>query len=158
MATWRRLDTMLPAVVTEAEQCALEMKRAGFHVVRVKIEATLANEEIPLHDADAKEHPAENYFEHHIKLLRVATASSNLLLDACEKHGAYLSRNAFRELRDGQQERFVTLRSYGVGRMSSEKQLQQLLNVLQGLQEQIIGCESEYCVYDTNVSLDAGWL
>jgi hypothetical protein len=158
MATWRRSGTVLSCVVAEAEQYADEMKSVGFPVVRVKVEAALQNDGIPVQDPDARVHDAGNYFEHHVKLLRATTAPRELLLHACEKFGAHLSRNAFRETANGQEERFVTLRTYAVGRLSSENQLQGLLAVLGEAGEEIIGCESEYCVYDTNLSVDAGWL
>ena len=158
MATWWRRHTTLPLVVAEAERYAAEINRIGIPVVRVKIEAALDNEEIPLQDADAIAREPGNYFEHHVKLLRATTASRAALLQTCDKHGAHLSRNAFREIAEGQEERFVTLRSYGMGRNSSERQLQQLLASLEELGEKVVERESEYCTYDSNLDLDAGWL
>jgi hypothetical protein len=158
MATWHRRDVTLSRVVAEAEACAAEMGHEGFPVVRVKVEAALENDDVPQEDADAKAHRPENYFEHHIKLLRVTTIPREALLQTCERHGAHLSRNAFREVAGGQEERFVTLRSYDVGRISSERKLQQLRAALVGLGERVVACESEYCIYDTNLDLDAGWL
>jgi hypothetical protein len=158
MATWRRQDTNLAQVVEEAQSCAADLNRAAIPVVRVKVEAAPDNDEVPLDDTDAVAHAIGNYFEHHIKLLRDKTAPREALLRACERSGAHLSRNAFREVGAGQEERFVTIRSYGVGWISSERHLRQLLAVLEGLGEQILKHESEYCVYDSNIGLDAGWL
>lgn len=158
MATWRRQDKELSQVVEEAECRALELNRMAISVVRLKVEASPTNEEVPQDDDVVPVHAAGAYFEHHVKLLRDQAAPSEALLRACEQCGAHLSRNAFREVGAGQEERFVTLRSYGVGWRSSERQLRQLRAVLQGLGEQIIEQESEYCVYDSNIGLDAGWL
>jgi hypothetical protein len=158
MATWRRRDVSLPQVVAEAHARAAEMVRDGFAFLRVKVEAALTNDDVPSADADTVVHPPENYFEHHIKLLRSTTEPSEALTQTCEKHGAHLSRNAFREVTDCREERFVTLRSYGVGRITAEGQLQKLQAALAQLGEQILTCESEYCVYDSNLQLDAGWL
>ena len=158
MATWRRRDTNLTRVLEEAEHHARELKRDAIPVVRVKVEAAPHNDEIPLVDADALAHPVGNYFEHHVKLLRDKTAPCEALVRVCQRFGAHLSRNAFREAGAGQEERFVTIRSYSVGWVSSEQQLRQLLVVLKGIGEQIIEYESEYCVYDSNLRLDAGWL
>ena len=158
MATWRRRGTKLSVVVEEAEQRATEMHRAGFPVVRVKVEAGLGNDDVPLQDADTKGHRPGNYFEHHVKLLRSMIAPCEPLVRACETLGAHLSRNAFREAADGREERFVTLRSYEAGQFTSVMKLQELLAALEGLGEQVIACESEYCVYDTNLKVDAGWL
>jgi hypothetical protein len=158
MATWRRQGTTLPQVIAEAEQRAAALSQANFPVVRVKVEAAPYNAEIPQLDKEASAHAPENYFEHHIKLRRAVTASKDALLHWCEENGVHLSRNAFREVTDGQEERFVTLRSYAAGWLSSQQRLHQLLAGLAALGEQVIEYESEYCVYDSNLALDAGWL
>lgn len=158
MATWRRGDTVLPAVLDEANRHAADLTHAGTAVSRVKIEAAPHNEDVPVRDADAAAHAAENYFEHHVKLLRDQSAPREALVAACEPLGAHLSRNAFRRPAAGMEERFVTLRSYGVGRATSEQELARLLDTLMTLGEQVIERESEYCVYDSNLELDAGWL
>jgi hypothetical protein len=158
MATWRRSDTTSPLVLEEAERCAADLNRNALPVVRLKVEAAPDNHEVPLHDADAAANEAGNYFEHHVKLLRHTTAPCDALLQVCEEHGAHLSRNALREVTEGREERFVTLRGYGVGRVSSDRQLRQMLAALNELGEQVVEHESEYCVYDSNLALDAGWL
>lgn len=158
MATWRCRATHLPAAVEEAQGHATDLAHIGIPVVRVKVEAAPDNAEVPVRDADAVDHEPENYFEHHIKVRRSTLASRDRLFGVCEEHGAHLSRNAFRQPAQGEEERFVTLRSYGVGRRTSEQQLQRLLLALHELGEQIVEHESEYCVYDSNLNLDAGWL
>jgi hypothetical protein len=158
MATWRRGDTSLPVVLAEANRCATELEHAGFRVVRVKVEAEPGNADVPQADADAMVHATSNYFEHHVKLLRDSGARRDDLLQACLASGAHLSRNAWREPVAGMEERFVTLRCYGTGWNSADRKLQQLIDTLQRIGEQIIEVESEYCVYDSNLELDRGWL
>ncbi len=158
MATWRRGDTVLPAVLAEATERARDLERAGFAVLRVKIEADPFNDEVPVTDDAALLQPPCNYFEHHVKLRRKVAAGRELLLRACLDHAAHLSRNAWREPAEGFEERFVTLRSYRRGRSASERRLQRLLAALEGAGEQVIGVESEYTVHDSNLALDAGWL
>jgi hypothetical protein len=158
MATWRRDDTVLTAVLTDATERAQDLERAGCAVVRVKIEADPSNDEVPATDGDALLQPSCNYFEHHVKLRRKAAAGGELLLRVCLDHGTHLSRNAWREPAEGFEERFVTLRSYRTGRSASEQRLHRLLAALEGAGEQIIDVESEYVVYDSNLALDAGWL
>ena len=158
MATWRRSGTALPLVVAEANQAAAELDRAAITVVRVKIEANPFNEDVPVEDAEAAPLPGDNYFEHHIKLLRDPAAGSEPLLQTALEHGAHLSRNAWRRLSQEREERFVTLRCHQVGRNSSDRLLEKLLAALRNAGEQIIETESEYSVYDTNVPLDRGWL
>jgi hypothetical protein len=158
MATWRRGRTALPAVLADANRRAAELDALGLDVTRVKIEAAPFNEELPTRDADTLDHPRENYFEHHVKLLRAASAPREGLLRMCDTFGAHLSRNAFRDSAGGREERFVTLRSYGVGSRCSVQQFRQLLAALRESGEHVLDAESEYCVYDSAVELDAGWL
>lgn len=158
MATWRRGRTALPAVVEEANRHAAELAALGIPVTRVKVEAAPFNDEIPARDEEASNHAPENYFEHHIKLLRNAAAPRDALLRLCDAHGAHLSRNAFRDAPEGKEERFVTLRAYGVGSASSNRQFRRLLAALRECGEHVLESESEYCVYDSALSLDAGWL
>jgi hypothetical protein len=158
MATWWRDDTVLPVVLAEATERAQDLGRVGFAVVRVKIEADPSNDDVPATAAAALLQPSCNYFEHHVKLRREAAAGRELLLRVCLDHAAHLSRNAWREPAEGFEERFVTLRSYHMGRSASEERLHRLLAALEGAGEQIIHVESEYTVHDSNLALDAGWL
>jgi hypothetical protein len=158
MATWRRHAVRLSDVLGEAIQRAEDLERAGFAVVRVKIEADPSNDAVPATDDAALLEPPGNYFEHHVKLRRDVTAGHELLLQVCLDHAAHLSRNAWRAPIDEFEERFVTLRSYRVGRATSEQQFHRLIADLERAGEQIIDVESEYTVYDSNLALDAGWL
>ena len=157
MATWRRPTTTLSAVLAEADRLAGDAARAGLTVTRTKVEIDPFGPDVPAADADAADHDPANYFEHHVKLRRSPAAPNDNLLAVCERHAAHLSRNAFRD--DGDwQERFVTQRAYRVGRATAAAQLDLLLAELRGLGETVVEHESEYCVYDTNLRLDAGWL
>lgn len=158
MATWRRASTVLSAVIAQAHQRAEALEQAGFGVVRVKIEADPSNEQVPTTDEAARLEPSSHYFEHHVKLRRNVNAGREMLLQVCVEHSAHLSHNAWRQPVDGIEERFVTLRSFGVGRSSSEQQLRRLLAALEAEGEEVIEVESEFAVYDSNLALDNGWL
>lgn len=158
MASWRRAGTILPEVLEEARQRASVLEAAGFRVVRVKIEADPANEQVPMTNDAASLEPAGCYFEHHVKLRRHVDSGRDLLLQICHRHSAHLSHNAWRKSVDGMEERFVTLRSYQVGCSEAEQQLQNLLAALQVAGEHVLEVESEYSVYDSNLALDDGWL
>src|SRR5262249_41296628 len=149
MATWRRDDTVLPDVLAEATERAQDLERAGFAVVRVKIEADPSNDDVPATDDAALLQPSCNYFEHHVKLRRETAPGRELLLRVCLDHAAHLSRNAWRESAEGFEERFVTLRSCRMGRSASEQRLHRLLAALEGAGEQVIDVESEYAVHDS---------
>ncbi|QEL13588.1 hypothetical protein [Limnoglobus roseus] len=157
MATWRRPNTTLSAVVAEANRLAADANGAGFAITRVKVEADPHTADVPITDADISDHPPENYFEHHVKLRRDSMAAQEGLLAICEGHAAHLSRNAFH---DGGtvEERFVTQRAYGVGRVTAAAQLDRLIADLREIGETVVEHEFEYCVYDSNLQLDAGWL
>jgi hypothetical protein len=157
MATWRRSSTRLSAVLAEADRLAGVAVAAGFAVVRLKVEADPSNADVPVSDDAADTHPPECYFEHHVKLRRPPDTPRDALLAVCERHMAHLSRNAFRD--DGEvEERFVTQRAYGVGRLTAAVRLDRLLTELRRIGEDVIESESEFCVSDTNLNLDAGWL
>jgi hypothetical protein len=158
MATWHSRNTILPAVLNDANVRAADLDALGIRVTRVKIEAAPSNAEVPRRDEETADHAPENYFEHHVKLLRAASAPRAVLLELCDTFGAHLSRNAFRDTADGREERFVTLRNYGVGSGTSERQFRRLLAALREVGEHVIEFESEYCVYDSALELDAGWL
>lgn len=158
MATWHSRNTILPAVLDDANLRAADLDALGIPVTRVKIEAAPTNAEVPHCDEETADHAPGNYFEHHVKLLRAAAAPRAALLEVCDTFGAHLSRNAFRDTTDGREERFVTLRNYRVGSSTSERQFRRLLAALPEAGEHVIEFESEYCVYDSARELDAGWL
>jgi hypothetical protein len=158
MATWRRSGTVLPDVLAEAKQRVEALQREGFVVARLKIEADISNDQVPETDDAARLEPASCYFEHHVKLRRDVTAGCESLTQVSLSHAAHLSRNAWRKPIEGVEERFVTLRSHRVGRLTSAQQLDGLLMDLKSAGEQIADVESEYAVYDSNLALDDGWL
>lgn len=158
MATWRRRGTCRSAMIEEAHARAAEARAAGWQVVRVKLETAPGNEDVPATDEEAQRRPEGHYFEHHVKLRRPVGAGREGLLALCQAHGAHLSRNALRLASEGHEERFVTLRTCAVGRASSLLRLDALIEALDGAGEHIEERESEYCVYDTNLALDEGWL
>lgn len=158
MVTWRRCDTKLPIVVTEAKHLIAQLNCAAIPVVRLKVEAAPENAGVPQTDVEAAVHDANNYFEHHVKLLRGVTTDRESLVQVCLTHGAHLSRNARRNAAEGLEERFATLRCHGVGWGTAQKRLQQMLAALAALGEQVLEIESEYAVYDSNHELDADWL
>lgn len=144
--------------LANAVNLAERLRAAGFTVTRVKIEAAPTNADIPENDADAHALPATNYYEHHIKLLLPADADLAPLASLCERHHAHLSANAFKHRADGFWERFVTVRGYGVGRVTAAGCVALLLAELRQGGYVILKAVAEYCVYDSNDQVDAGWL
>jgi hypothetical protein len=145
-------------VVDETEALCAALAEAGLAVVRVKLEAVAGAEGVPETDAEAARLPADNYFEFHLKLLLSPDADLTALAASCARHDARLSRNAFKARRDGQNERFVTQRRYGVGRRSAFAGLEGLERDLAGAGFAVVARQREYAIFDSAVGLDAGWI
>jgi hypothetical protein len=148
----------LPETHRRAVALAGRLGEAGFRVTRIKIEAAPTNADIPESDEAARALSPTNYYEHHIKLLLPADADLAPLATLCERHEAHLSANAFKRRDDGQCERFVTVRGYGIGRVTAEGRVASLLAEIQQGGYTILKAVAEYCVFDSNEQVDAGWL
>lgn len=133
------------------------LRAAGFAVERVKLEAVATNDGVPETDAGARAFPADCYFEFHVKLALPAGADRDAPRAVCERHGARLSRNAFKA-DAGREERFVTLRVYDAGRESASRRLDALLADLAAAGVAVLNTVREYTLFDSAVELDAGWL
>ncbi|MFE4831586.1 hypothetical protein [Streptomyces sp. NPDC056672] len=141
-----------------AEQCVERLARAGFTVVRTKIEAAPWNAGVPQTDAEAATLPAHCHFEHHIKLRLPIPYDTKRLTAVVEGHSAHISRNARRVLSGGVQERFVTQRARGVGRPVARARLDALLDGLIAAGFQPVDIEEEFVLHDDNPAVDGGWI
>ncbi len=133
------------------------LRAAGFAVERVKLEAVAANDGVPDTDAAARAFPADCYFEFHVKLALSAGTGREATQAVCERHGARLSRNAFKAVA-GREERFATLRVYHAGRGTAYCRLDALLADLAAAEVVVLNTVREYSLFDSAVELDAGWL
>lgn len=148
----------LTQVWTEAQHLAQQMWLAGFQVIRVKIEAMVYNQDIPIQDGEVWQHRATNYFEFHIRALLSKEINLEALRQNCAESGAHLSVNAFKlSINRQQHQRFITLRVYQLGRRSAQARFQDLLTSLRAKQIRLVQPQQEYTVYDSNLGLDAGW-
>jgi hypothetical protein len=153
-----RSEGNLSGELEAAQRLREALAADGFAVTRIKIEANPENLEVPLTEADARRHPADRYFEHHIKLLLEPTTDLRTLAGVAERHAAHLSRNALRCRADGLEERFVTQRCWSAGRVEARHGLERLREALAPFQFSIVSLEEEYVVYDSNIEIDAGWI
>jgi len=135
--------TSLAEILTDTDILCQSLSGRGYPVNRVKIE-------IPAHHAATWQEPAL-YFEWHGKISYVEPAA---LLALCEHQEVHLSVNA---LRDDTGTRFITLREYGDETIFRERVAGLTAALLAGGWE-LTKQQAEYCVYDTNVTLDNGWL
>jgi hypothetical protein len=130
----------------------------GFTVSRIKIEAAPWNNDVPTSDEEAVNLHPGRYFEHHVKLALNPEANIPALISLAQEHAAHLSRNALRVRADGQTERFVTQRCYGVGRSTARERLGVLLASLAEGGYKVLNVEEEFVVHDSDPSVDTGWL
>ncbi|MFC8081746.1 hypothetical protein [Streptomyces sp. NPDC057340] len=134
-----------------AERTVRQLRADGFRPVRVKIESSPWAAEVPRRPCGAG-----RYFEHHVKLLLDAGTDTTALAERVVPHGAHLSWNARRVRDDASHERFVTQRCHGVDAEAAGRALDGLLAALAPLR--VLEVEREFVLYDSDVTVDEGWL
>ncbi len=139
----------------EAIAIGQELARRGFDVVRTKIEQHGRLDDAPETDEEAKRAPLTSYFEFHAKLVLAAESDEATVRAALAKVDGHLSTNA---AQPGSLERFVTVRAFGLGRASAEARFEALLSTISALGLPIRNRVREYTVFDSNPSIDRGWL
>lgn len=144
-------------VKKEVENLVKKMVHLGFEVRRMKIEASPQNQDIPRTHQELAQHNAQNYFEHHWKVLLKEKPSENLL-NLCEAFKAHFAQNAFKKRSDKQVEHFITIRLYGKGLIETQKIASDFTDKLEEQKIEVLKSITEYCVYDDYVELDAEWL
>lgn len=139
---------------TSHETLVPRLRAAGFDPVRVKVETVPWTTDRP--------GPGGGYFEHHLKLLLPAGFDQPALEALVTPHGAHLSWNARRIRADGRQERFVTQRwrdpAGAAGAAGAARACDELAAALAGAGYEIRSEEREFVLYDSDLSLDDGWL
>ncbi len=145
-------------VLQQINQIAQKIVNADFEITRIKIEAMVSNQDIPISDIEAQQLPKSNYFEFHVKAILSADENLEVLRKYCLQYNAHLSANAFKKLFNGKQQRFITMRVYGVGYKSAQQRFDNLLLHLKAKGYQLSQQQREYTVYDSNLNLDAGWM
>jgi hypothetical protein len=152
----RRRQGSLASELAAAEGVSRALGQQGVAVRRVKIEAHPDNADVPqgLHDEGSASEG--RYFEHHVKLS--LTPGDSRVVAVARAHGAHLSRNALRIGREGLEERFLTQRCRGQGRLAARERLDALVATLCDLGLTVLGAEQEYVIYDSDEALDRGWM
>ena len=144
----------LSSVREEVLALARALAREGFEVTRMKIEATGRAFGAPELDDDARSLPRDVYFEHHATVLVPAGFDETQLNARCRALGGYVSRN----LRKPGGERFVTIRSYQVGRATADARFEGVLEAVRALGLTLKNRAREFTVFDSAPQIDAGWM
>lgn len=155
--TCARVGGTLESALDAARALAATLKTQGFPSERIKIEAAPWNSRVPVTHEDAAQEPAGRYFEFHARLILQTGADLEELARQCAAWGAHLSRNPLKTRTDGHQERFVTLRSAGVGRTQAQERAANLVGNLERAGWVVEDTVLEYCLYDDHRALDATW-
>ncbi|MFJ8014065.1 hypothetical protein [Streptomyces sp. NPDC096339] len=134
---------------TGHESLVPRLRAAGFDPVRVKVETVPWTTDRP--------GPGGGYFEHHLKLLLAAAYDHAELESLVVPHGAHLSWNARRALPGGAQERFVTQRWRGTA-AGATAACDALVAALGAAGYEIRSEEREFVLYDSDLSVDDGWI
>lgn len=123
----------------------------GFDVVRTKIEQHGGPDAAePRADDDAIDRA---YFEYHAKL--VLPRDAGAVTRAVSAAGGHLSSNAAHPDPD---ERYLTLRAYGLGPGEADARFAALAGTLAREGVRLRGRVRERTVFDSNPSLDRGWI
>ena len=146
----------LADVMLTVHQLAHELAKAGFEVIRSKLEAVGPHRDLPQTDEAAAAAPRTSYFEHHAKIVLPSAEREAELAPAFAKLGGYLSRGAPRS--DGLELRFITLRSWGLGQASADARFDKLCALAAELGLPLRNRLREYTVYDSAIEVDAGWM
>ncbi|MER5730042.1 hypothetical protein ABT084_17145 [Streptomyces sp. NPDC002138] len=126
------------------------LRTAGFDPVRVKVETVPWTTDEP--------GPGGGYFEHHLRLCLPAGFDRAALEELVAPHGAHLSWNARKLLEGGERhERFVTQRWRGTERAAGAA-CAALAAELRGAGYDISAEEREFVLYDSDLSVDDGWI
>lgn len=139
----------------EAIAIGQELVRRGFDVVRTKIEQHGRLENAPATDEEARRAGPNSYFEYHAKLLIAPGSDEPAIRRALAKVDGHLSSNA---ANPSSNERFVTLRAFGLGRENAERRFRELLSAIAELGLPIRNRVREYTVFDSNPHTDHGWI
>lgn len=165
LQTSRYVRGSLADAIAAADVDADILTKAGFEVVRKKVEAVATNDGVPQNASDAQHSPADRYFEFHLLIHNTSgepisndqVVSLRSIAESMRdrlKQPVPLSYNA---LKPGQ--RFLNLRARGVGledAMVPVRDLQQ--HIKQAGTLDVVKVISEYICFDTNRAIDNGWL
>lgn len=154
------------AVAREAVRAdAAVLRKAGFEVIREKVEAVAVNPGVPQITEQARSSPAERYFEFHLLIEGhegpLSEADAAAVQGVSKRASSRLSQPvpaSYNALQPGQ--RFLNLRApRGVGltdAMRSVRALQREIESVRNLSVKKV--VAEYVCFDSNRAVDDGWL
>jgi hypothetical protein len=149
-------DDSLDLQLRRAKAIQQELEQLDIQVVRIKTECIFPGEFVPPLGC-TKPEESNQYFECHVKLRLKSGADLDRLRSVVMPHQAHVSWNAIKTFKDGESERFVTLRSYHCTCETAQLSQLELAASLRQNGFNIVETESEFVLYDSNFALDTGW-
>ncbi|AEA07192.1 putative ankyrin repeat-containing protein [Lausannevirus] len=153
-------------VISTANELAKKMADFGLDILRVKVEAMQCNEGVPITKEESQKCVRGCYFEFHLKyplketddgmepLERASKQVASQIFSECN-FGVGVSMNIF----SAKTHPLLTLRITDSWKEEADRIKDELLNGLKKLgYKSNSGIQQEWAFYDTNPSLDDGWL
>ncbi len=141
----------------EAYDVTKKLNDYGFKCIRIKIEASPFNKDIPITDEESLQYP-DAYFEYHVKTL-FDPNYQEIAVQLSKSLNAHLSNNAFKVRNDGLVEKFFTKKMYLTGKNNAINIAKEMSDKIQQSSFLVeLNNILEYCIYDTNILLDEDWL
>jgi hypothetical protein len=153
------------ALATQAAHADADfLRQAGLTVIREKVEAVASDDGVPRTTAEAQRSPTGRYFEFHLlidgKTQPLSEADMRTLRTIAGDVSARLMTRvplSYNALKPAQ--RFLNLRTHGVGLDSAMESVQALTRELaRGGELEVKKVIAEYICFDSNRAVDNGWL
>ena len=144
----------------ECERIALELRNHGYTILRKKIETVPWHPMVPI---KMDKMPENCYFECHIPV-SISKEEKYLLLNTIKKNEDLfsgkikLSKNFFKKEVDGKLINMITYRSYVASKEFFLKEIDNLKSILNESGFNFNKVETEFAIYDTNISHDYKWM
>jgi hypothetical protein len=141
----------------ELQRISKGLRKAGFEVVREKIETIPWHPAAPSRAHERTAMPPNCYFECHLAVL-CTEDTEELLTEVAGLSSAHKSRNVFKRYGDGTYTVMVTLRHYDGFYECFEKKVEELKLALTNREFEVAKEIIEFSIFDTKVSHDAAWI
>ncbi len=145
------------------EADAAVLRRAGFEVIREKVEALASDPGVPRNAADAIHSPVDRYFEFHLLIENKQGLLSEADMEALRGLSTDFAKRfarpvplSYNALNPAQ--RFLNLRARGVGLAEALQPVAELTAAIGRHDLTVKKTIAEYICFDSNRAVDNGWL
>jgi len=151
-------DSCLTTAAAEAARVAYLLEQNEIPVLRVKIETVPWHPDAPT-AFNKKKHTDQTYFESHIQFAISSQDEHDVLASLCKTYKLHLSRNKFKEAKDGTYIQMTTFRSADMPIEDFKNHCDQVVHAAETfglkLHKQPM---VEFAIFDSNVAHDNKWV